>query len=87
MELGCRQPCGLPRVADRQAASVGGQGVSGTGNASWVLGLGRPSGFLLQDVGFGLRGAGGLLLFSGWAGLALPVFAFLVPAFDQVACD
>eukprot|EP00955_Chlamydomonas_euryale_P097467 365077-Chlamydomonas_euryale.AAC.17 len=39
----------------------------------------------------GLRGCWGWAALegfsgSGWAGLALPVFALLLPAFDQVAC-
>eukprot|EP00955_Chlamydomonas_euryale_P079816 363347-Chlamydomonas_euryale.AAC.5 len=55
-ELGCLQPCGLPRVAGRQAAGAGGQDVSGTGSTSWALGLGQPSGFLRQDGVGSLRG-------------------------------
>eukprot|EP00955_Chlamydomonas_euryale_P080328 363411-Chlamydomonas_euryale.AAC.10 len=50
MELECLQQRSLPPVAGRRAASghpsAGGQGYSGTGSASWVLGLGRSSGLL-----------------------------------------
>eukprot|EP00955_Chlamydomonas_euryale_P053984 355657-Chlamydomonas_euryale.AAC.9 len=75
-----RPPSGTKRPGGRH----GGQSYSGSGSASRVLGLGRSSGSLHRD---------GVCSLKGWravvrrcAGLALPVFALLLPAFDQVAC-
>eukprot|EP00955_Chlamydomonas_euryale_P112995 366182-Chlamydomonas_euryale.AAC.16 len=64
-------PRGLSRVAGLRAASAGGQGVGGTGNASLVLGLGWPSGFLRQDGVWSLRGWRVLVVQRvGWPGPA-----------------
>eukprot|EP00955_Chlamydomonas_euryale_P065984 359416-Chlamydomonas_euryale.AAC.18 len=83
-EDACSRRAHTVAKAGRARGSCAGGGWR-AGSASRALGFGLPSGFLRQAGVWSLRGWRALIV-QQWAGLALPVFALLLTAFDQVAC-